>query len=318
MRPLPTPLANPVVLEDLLEKTRQSDTVGDLVTFSASDVQIAPEDLRDLLRLYGIEEWEPVPIRTKTAMRKALTLIKPRLEDGDDLKILVRKVVEDDQELVYALVDEALDYVKVDLDYKTRNHIIFSKETGEISFTKEEIPEVVELYEYLCSVYTQRELIYITKNIILGYGGFPIENSGGMYFMPVAVREIVDALRGLYNEGIDERYGKAYFRALGIVNTEEVQQTMSEVALETLSQDLADAETHLNYVLSSPTSRVSTITSAVNRFKVLMNRATMYQEILGFDPTEVAERFEDASHRATEVLMQRQDARIGVVPEATD
>lgn len=310
MRKDPQPLADASVVERLISRTRQGATIGDLVSFDASNIEIPPEDLKKLLESRGIQDWQPVEIRQKTAMRKALTLIRPKLESGD-LKMIVRKVVEDEDELIYAFVGEEVDYVNVDLDYATRNQVIFNKKTGEVNFTKEEVPEVRSMYEYLCTVYTRRELVYMTKKILRAYGGILMKSSGGMWFVPSTVKHIVDELRGLYMDDINGTYGKSWFRAMGIVDDEDSRATMGEALMDEIGTELEEAESALQSILNNESSRASTIMHSVNRFKVAKGKAEMYATLLQINLSDIEKKVDEASKLATEVLMRRQSNKTG-------
>jgi len=288
-RHLPRPLLhNTDEIFKYLDQVRKGDTLGDLIMWSVEEMEILPSELETLLAKHGIEKWAPVPIRTKTAARKAIIQVRKDLEHGD-LRVLVRKVRENDEEVRYAIVDEQADRENAHLDYSLRNQVVFLKTVGELQFTKEEIPEIRERFERLRQVYTQREIVAMLRNIMLGYGGIPFRDGSGMFFMPVAVRRITDALRTLVNDDLNGQYGRAYFRPIGVVNSDESKDALDSVFRLNIVEDLSEAQEALSRVLSMEDVKSSSIRYALDRYREIENKARMYRDLLSVQVEEITD-----------------------------
>lgn len=292
-RHFPRPLNDPKAIDDLLSRQRfdADKTLGDLVNWNIDALEITPDDLTAFLKRRGIEKWSPVDIRPKTAARKAITQVRKDLEQGD-LKVLVRRVRENEEEVRYALVDELADRDNATLDYNTRNQAIFNKDAGTLAFTVEPIEEIQERFQHLCGVYTQREANRMIQNIVQGHGGIPMKDGSGMWFMPVAVRHITDALKSLVIEDLlgDERFkGKGFFRVWGILNNEENKEGISKVFEDDIKWELAEAREALLKVVNADTSRPASMRHALDRYKTTAGKARMYQRLLSINLEEIEE-----------------------------
>lgn len=306
-RKLARPLADPKVVASLLEKSRKGNSLGDFILFDAQRIQMAPEELRELMMRHGLEKWAPVEIRPKTAVRKALTRIRSTFEDGE-LRILVRKVVEDEDELIYALVGEERNDMNVELNYDTLNQVIFNKKTGELTFSQAAVPEIVDMYKLLCTTYTRRELVGSTRLVLEAYGAVILPNTNGMWFAPRAIRRVVEALKALYGE-IDQQYGTAWFRAIGITDDKESREVVGIVMDAEILRGLERAQKRLDEVLAEPNTRPNAIHSAVAAFQEVKSKVEMYGGMLTTTVDQVDQLLTAASQRATAELMKRQEAK---------
>lgn len=306
---LPLPLADEQIVQHLLETTRQGDTIGDFIFFGASGVEIAPDELKYLLRQRQIERWLPVDIKPRVAMRKAITEFKPALEKAN-LKVLIRMTHEDDQEVRYSIIGEKKGLSR-DLQYATVNQVVLDKRTGELGFTGKAVPEIERLYNYLCSIYTQRELLAMTKNIMKAFGGIALKAHGGMWFMPASARTVTNALRDLFNQDVAGAYGKAYYRCTGIKDTEDAHLVLGAALQEEIDTDLESAAKNLQHVLKSPNPRSSSLQHAVNRIKEVRGKVEVYRGLVEVDLEWIDQAVEAASKRMTAVLVSRQASTIG-------
>lgn len=302
-RHLPRPLSDPAAVERMLKKTRSSKaTIGDLCLWSAREIEISPKALSDLLaKLHLEKDWAPVPIRPKTVVRKALTKIRPRLENGD-LKVLVRKIVENQEQIRYGIVSEERDLATFDLDYGMLNQVIFHKDTGDLEFTKAEVPEIVDEYEYLKGMYTQREVLRMTQNIILGHGAIPMRDGSGMYFLPSGMKEITDSLRDLYNRELDGTFGHAHFRALPLYNTGAAREEMGYSVKPDLLLDLEEAEKAIRSLEEYETPNALQTNAAIQRFNSAQSKVQMYSQLLQMDVEDMQGRL-DAVRKTVESLV---------------
>lgn len=306
---LPQPLADEEIVQHLLETTRQGDTVGDFCIFGASSVEISPEELQQLLRQRGIARWTPVDIKPRVAMRKAISEFKPAME-RDNLKLLVRKVVENEEEVRYALVGEKKGLAR-DLEYGTMNQVVLNKQTGELSFTGKEVPDIIRMYEYLCGVYTQRELLLMTRNVLKAFGGIQLKAHGSMWFMPASARDIVNSLRDLYNRDIESRYGTAYFRPLGILESEDARTIVGAALQQEIDADLDAAARSLRYILRDEHPKQASLQHAINRVKEVKGKVQIYRGLVQIDLEWIDAALTSAAQKLTEAAIHRQVRAVG-------
>jgi hypothetical protein len=303
-RHLKKPLSDPKFLADVeknIREARRSHTIGDLIMWRIDRAEVSPEDLEKLLAKRGLKDFLPTPIRGKVAARKAIAGVRKDLEEGN-LKVLMRKIRDNDTEVRYALVDEEADTEAAALDYSERNQVIFNKVDATITFKGEPIPEILEQYDYYNKTYTQRELLIMVENVVHHHGGLRMNDGSGMWFMPVAVQHITDALKEFLNHDVHDNHGKAFFRALGITDSERDRTEMGNIVQSDLMIELEDAQEKLDEILSKDEPGRHSMKFALDRYKIAAGRAKMYKDLLSISLEEIEEEIAKGQRKLEKLL----------------
>src|SRR6185436_7512528 len=181
--------------------------------------QMLTEEFRTLWLKHKLPSRLLVDVRDRTALTKAL---KDLAE-----KKLVRKIIDDETEIVYVIVREDVDVQKRDVDFTKENHIIYDKITHTVDFKEVSgtFPEEVrQAFARYSGRYTSREIRKITTNTIKRYGGITVRTSGGMYFVPSTPKtdKAMEALSALFKEipGANE------FTPMGIVDRARYRESL--------------------------------------------------------------------------------------------
>lgn len=278
------------------------NTIGDLLLWRIDNIEIHPKELEQLLKKRGINTgFLPTKIRGKVAARKAIANVRKDLEEGN-LRVLMRKVRDNAEEVRYALVDEEADEVLAELDYNERNQVIFKKKTDKIEFKGPEIPEILDRYEYYSTVYTHREILIMVQNIVAKSHAISMSDGSGMWFMPVAMRDRTESLYNLVNHDLNGNYGSAFFRALGIANNEQDRSEMGHVLRSDIKLELADAQEKLDAIMSSDKLNKWSANSAMDRYRDAANKAKMYQSLLQINLEEINEMIQKNQEKLGKLL----------------
>lgn len=310
-RKLQQPLADKDHINKLLKRAREkTDSLGDICRFDVQNLEIPPETLHKLLKEHKLEGWEPADIRKKTAARKAITRIRATLEDPEnDLRVIVRPVHTQETDVVrYAIIDETVDEDNADLDFTTRNQVIFRKDTGTIEFTKDTVDSIIAEFEYLCSVYTDPEVTLMVKNIVGNHGCVWLKDGSGMFFMPFEMRDTVDSLVGLFEEFREIQVAKTgkpsrtYFRPIAIMNDPENRKVMGEALISEIKEELHEANAALDNAANEGTKR--SIAPALSRFNIANNKAKLYRDILEINIKDIEGEVKVAEARAAELIKE--------------
>lgn len=302
-RHLKQPLTDVNYLDKMIARSREkSESLGDLCRFEVQHLEIEPDKLFDLLEEHGLEDWKPVQIRKKTAARKAITRIRKTLEDPEnDLRVIVRPVHTSESDVVrYAIIDETTDTDNLDLDFATRNQVIFRKDTGTIEFTQETVEEILTTFEYLCSVYTEAEINLMVKNIVDKHGCIWIRDGSGMFFMSRTMKGVVNSLVKLFGTLRDSHGAECYFRPMAILDDEENRKHMGEALLSEIENELREANEALDKAAKDDSKR--SIAPALVRFNVANNKAKLYKDLLEINVREIDKQTTDAEARAAELI----------------
>ena len=304
-RHLEQPLADNNYLEQLIRRSRErSNVLGDLCRFEMEGVEIEPAELFDMLKKHKLEKWSPVPIRRKTAARKAITRIKPLLEDPDnDLKIIVRPVKTHEANVTrYAIIDEVTDQQALDLDFSTRNQVVFRSDTGTIEFTQDNVPEIIDMFNHLCSVYTDAEISHMVKNVVDVHGCIWMRDNSGMFFMGHPQKKVVDSLLAIFDElrPLTDRY--CYFRPIGILDDAQNRAVMGEALITDIKMALNDATESLDQSIKSSSKRG--LEGSIKRFQVAQAKAQLYKDMLEININDITKQVQEANQKASAALTE--------------
>jgi len=307
---LETPLATKSYIDALLNRTRQRENVlGDLCRFEISGVEIDPVTLTALLKKYNLENWRPVTIRAKSAARKAITRIRPKLEDPEnDLRVIVRPVHTDEPEVTrYAIVNEATDRARQDLDFSTWNQVVFRSDLGTMEFTGTPVQEIIDEFNYLCSVYTDRELKLMINNIIEKHGVIHMADNTGMFFMPHTHKPMVDSLVSLVDDmknASNSTPTLCYFRPIAIMDDAKNRAIMGDALVAELVSGLDEAKHMLEDSMGSESSRKRKIgmAAALKKFSEAQGKARLYKDMLQVNLEAIEARIQEAQTQASTII----------------
>lgn len=303
-RRLEQPLTSETYLQKIIARSREmSPSLGDLCKFDVKGVEIAPEELLNLLTEFGLQDWQPVQIRKRTAARKAITRIKHTLEDpANHLKVIVRRVPTMEVNVIrYAIIDETV--AGLDLDYSTRNQVVFREDTGTIEFTQETNQAILEEFQYMCSVYTDSEIIHMVRNLISNHGCIWFRDNSGMFFMPKSMKDMVDSLVNLFNKLAERTEQACYFRPIAILDDAENRATMGEALIVDLSMELQDAMEHLDKAGGDEGSKLSLI-AALKKFKIAKGKASIYKDMLQLNLEDINQKIDAANTKASDLMVK--------------
>lgn len=310
-RRLKSPISDIAAVERLIANTRKNAkaSLGDLCRMDIQNIEITPPEYERILAKHHFEEFKPVDIRKKTAARKAITAIRPELEDpAAKLKVFVRSVPTVDERFVkYAIVDEWADVTKEDLDFTTRNQVIFDREDGTLSFTRDDVPAIREKFDYYCSIFTDPEVKLSIYNILSKHGAIFLQDGSGQFFVPITLREtITDPLKEMFSYDLPQ-YVRAerpicYFRPIGIVNDADNRQTMAEALLADVEREMEEAERLLTDSMSRDKHKAKGVNGAVKKYKAARGKAMLFKDILEMNMEKLEERLRLSEERAADLL----------------
>ena len=214
--------------------------LGHLVWWDCEGVEISAERFKELWTAASLPLGLCMEVRNRSALLKAIK----ELEKGK----LIRRIIDDESQLVYIIVREDVDREKRDVDFAKENSIIFDKYTKELTFrVKGSIPDQIrKSFQKYEGQYTSREVRKVMTRTIKHYGGITVRRAGGMYFVAGwlnrlnAIRSVFSQLPGIMND----------FTALGILDTPAYKEQLSGSVKEELLGDFARAKKLNEKILS--------------------------------------------------------------------
>ena len=287
----------------LLKPKEGVPVLGHLVWWDAESVQIEASKFRELWIESGLQNSLCVEVRSRTALVKALK----ELEKGK----LIRRIVDDESQLVYAIVREDIDSVKRDVEYEKENRVIYDKFTKELEFkVSGSIPDSIRAqFEQYESQYTTREVRKIVTRTIKYYGAITVRRSGGIYFMPGHTKQL-NALFHVFKS----LPGSCDFVALGIPDDQVYKDQLLDAAKKELLGDFGRAEgmnKKMLHLVEQGRVRPKSLETRLTTLGVLQKKVLQYQKI-GLDINEFEGKLKksvvDPIEKALQILREGEAA----------
>jgi hypothetical protein len=221
--------------------TEKLPLVGYTVFWRLAGIRVDHDELADALDRTGMKDFLPKPPSPRVALRRALEQwiadkknLARKTEDGDeeDQRMLIRVINRTGSDhLVFALVAENIDFAALGLSYGTSLRILLHKKTGEMIVTTEAsgvidalnessqlADELAPYWEEYKNKFIARDLSEMMREIIDSLKATSLRQSGGVYFVPVTMRESISRLRELIENLPRVPEIDPFFCALGIPN----------------------------------------------------------------------------------------------------
>jgi len=117
-------------LTELQKSIGKHSLLGSIVYWSFHDVDIPADELQMALNAYDLD-LKVANVSDRRALTKALGILKRASKDK-----LIDKIIEDEDQVVYAVLDKAVDYKEMELNVENLNAVIFDKATKILEFKK--------------------------------------------------------------------------------------------------------------------------------------------------------------------------------------
>lgn len=169
-------------------------TLGHLITWDIANAFISSHNLKDLLNKIGVSNnYLPRLITPRRAIHRAVSML-----NDCDLLYCAQDNINND-EIIYAHIDQNIKSNPVEL--RESNVIIISRTSGHISLHGDLINnnDIVKLYYSCFQCFRQRELTHIIKRLIKDGKGFPVNNNGHLYYLPIGEINLILQIKRFCN-----------------------------------------------------------------------------------------------------------------------
>ena len=202
-------------LEDYRIRHADSDKIGSVVMISGRQTLIPLDQIHADLTAEGLGHLAPKPTAVSDLWRKATSAAARKGVEigGKRLNILIRKLKDDETEIIRSVVLETVDEAGKVLAYEESAHIVFNKETEKMRVKRlvdvggvaddviQELRDsfdarlrggdvMVDQRKKRVSVpgYTkdQDDLRSLITDVVKGLSAVPLRETGGVYFVPKA------------------------------------------------------------------------------------------------------------------------------------
>ena len=277
---------------DAIRAALASSKVGDVLGFLVWS-SINPKIIIDrtefvkLVEAEGLSDIAPSPeLRDRSAFRKALHAAE---DQG-----LVRKIREDADMAVYALVSEAMDEEHDKVDYAQEETAYYNKKekTFELQAGKYGA-KIKEAFDKFLSVYNHDDVrAWVLRSFRDGFGAIVVRDHGGVYFLPAQFKDILERMDRVM-QAVDAGSGLSI---VGLQKTGREQKDIGRVAVAQLRTQIGGMVERLGEVLESD-ARKSTFETRLGDFKAFREQLTTYKDILSFQAADIEKAIADAEKK---------------------
>ncbi|BDG08650.1 DUF6744 family protein [Anaeromyxobacter paludicola] len=271
--------------------------VGDMLWWTLEDARIGRARLEEVWTSAGLPAaLLPEPPTPEKALRTAV-----REAQVGQQGHLIRLGKEDDDELVFAVVQEQRDGAG-NVSYRQEARIVLRRLVtpflGSDAPDHELVRAVRQRYEALLTTHTADDVRRALVKTLASCAAVTLRDHGGVYWVPApfaeTLRRLQVAVAGIGGSRLD---------VIPVHASPEASQALGAAARSALEDDLAVLTAEIETFLQEPPERASTLTRRLATFDELRAKAHLYHSVLEVQVADLDARLDDLT-RHVEGLLQ--------------
>jgi hypothetical protein len=247
--------------------------LGDVLWWTLADAEISRSHLEQIWSSSGLQLSDlPEAPTPEKALRTAIRECQVGRHD-----YLLRLGLQDDREIVYAVVLETRDgsgnvhhvqEARITLDRLAAGQL------GSDEASHERVAAVRSAYDRLLNMHTADDVRRAILKTLGGCAAVTLRDSGGIYWVPAVHADRLRALQGAVSQ-----IGTSQLALVPIHETPEAQRELGNAARASIEEEIGDLRTEIeSFFESSP--RASTLTARLAAFEDLRARTRLYHSVL--------------------------------------
>lgn len=273
-------------IREAIANSQTTDALGYLVWSAINQKLIIDrEQFEKIVEEEGLAELAPAPnLRDRSAFRKALHAAE---ESG-----LVRKIREDRNQAVYALVSEDKDKANDKVDFAQEETAYYNKETRTFDTKGGKYgAKIKEAFERFLSVYNHNDIrAWVIQTLREGCNAIVVRDHGGVYFLPPAYKDLLERMDRVMQRVDPE----TCLSIVGLQGTGREQQDIGRVAVLQLKAQIAGMAERLTNVFDAENGRKSTLEARLADFRRYREQLLVYKDILMFESSDIEKVLADS------------------------
>lgn len=292
--------------------------IGELVFWSMSEAEPTRDQFKNALLDANIDvNFMPRTLSDQQAFSRATAEIKKLAERKDSpLGVhFVRRVWEDENDIVVAVLKGRHDKVTKETAVNQPNVFTFKKSTGDVEIEHDLFKEeFMGAYEYARDHYTHSDVRAVILDILHECEAVCVRDSGGVYFVPRIIFDVdstgkqihrqTDPLISCIQKFVQSPHmGFNTFCRLALAEGDaETSKSVAHAFDTAVMSQLEAVEKELEAMETSSSTRSSTIHSRINEIDSVRQTAKMYQFVLNTEFTAVGQRLTKIEERMKKML----------------
>ncbi len=287
----------------------QATQIGALIGYSVmwymDGLNVEHDALVSLMRdpTIDLPDFIPDPPTPRVALHRALEamlrtnkgLSTPDEDEGDVRKLLIRPINDYNKEfMAFAIIGESADLLEQALRYKTEWRVKFHKKSGAMicvdtptgRIEDEQMNPALQVmldpyWQQYRTYRTSRDLSMVIKSVIDWASAISLRKQGGVYFVPVERKDVLDRVRLLISHLTLSYGGEPVFLCLGVPDEVSTRRQMSVAAHHALISEAEELLAELSRVLNGDAkTRKSTFRERLAQYHYFHMKLEAYEEIL--------------------------------------
>jgi len=270
--------------KDIVTRINAQEVFGDVCWWSLENITITQPELAALFARHGLSERYLPPVAPDHAtFRQAIAAhVNNRRKKGRVSSLLLRPVLENEDEIIYAVVDETVIEEQETLAHNVPHRIVFKKATGKVSLRDGATvlgKQVKDWYEaHVGRLNTTDLRRALVKAIVQHMGGICLRaRGGGLYFVPASAGKDLRCLQKVVEEWGP---GETDFGVLEQARSERNKAQLSSDVRRSLDQEVKDLIEEVK-AWNEKAPRHDTMQRRLGEYKGLKDRVLFFQNLLG-------------------------------------
>lgn len=273
--------------------------VGDLLWWTLEDARITRANLVALWTEAGLSSsFLPEPPTPEKALKTAVRECQAGQADH-----LIRLGKEDDQEVVFAVVQETRDGAgNVGYQQEARIALLRSTPTALSSdaASHDLVRAVMGAYDRLLNTHTTDDIRRALVKTLGSCAAVTLREHGGVYWVPAPYAETLRHLQKAVSN-----IGRSRLDIIPIHATPEGQKALGDAARSAMEADLATLSEEIEGFLNTPPERTSTLTRRLQTFEEIRQRARLYHSILQVQVTDLEAKLAELTSHVEGLLVAK-------------
>jgi len=320
-------------LTSIEASTTQLPLVGYSVFWRVHGIRVKHHELEHALDAAGLKDFLPDPPTPRKALRRALeawiaakereAYLHPtpnRTNDPDEKKRTLIRVINraGNENLVFALVAEDIDYRALGLSYATDLRILLHKKTGAMvcttnatgaidafSESQQVASELQPYWREFKELHIAGDLSEMVREIIDSLEATSLRRAGGVYFVPASKREGLGRLRGLIVRLPRGGGQEPFICALGIPDAQETKRHLVQAVHAGMLDEIAGMQADLNRLSQgSENMREGMVGQRLAVYQQVKAKAQIYADLLGMRQETIRSAVSRLETQARNLLLQ--------------
>ncbi len=271
--------------------------LGDMLWWTLEDARIGRDRLEEVWQGAGLTaSLLPEPPTPEKALRTAV-----REAQVGQQGHLIRLGKEDDDEIVFAVVEELRDG-SGNVSYRQEARVALRRAAAASLETDAPDHDIVrtvrERFERLLTTHTPDDIRRALVKTLASCAAVTLREHGGVYWVPTP---FADTLRRL--QAAVAGIGASRIDIVPIHATPEAAKALGDAARSALEEDLAALSSEIEAFLQEPPDRVSTLTRRLATFGELRSKARLYHSVLQVKVSDLDAKLDELT-RHVEGLLQ--------------